>query len=155
MKIGFAGSKGAMVAAVALVAAFVPVTGQAAQCSDTAANTLKMTVSPKKSEWKRGGTIKLAVHVTRGVADDDQQRVPASGVEAIVVLNPSWPYMAGAATTDREGNALVKIEVPKDAPRGWLDGHGTAQAKQTPPVCGESASEQDAWNATRVVKIRR
>lgn len=143
-----------MVAAVALAAAFVPTAGNATACDGSpTADTLQMTVVAKKRHVTLGENIKLLVKVDRGIEGDEQLRVPASGIETTVVLNSSRPYMAGAATTDTDGIALVEIAVPKKAPLGWID--GVATAEHAPPVCGDAAAERGYWAGTDVVKIRR
>jgi|GEM_PF-6343161 hypothetical protein len=148
--------RGTMVAAVALVAAFAPTAGNATGCEDSPeVDTLQMAVVAKDLAASPGDTIKLLVTVTRGLEGDGSPQVPAGGVDSIVVLNPTWPYMAGQAITKTDGTALVKITVPKDAPRGWLGGYGVAEAEHAPRVCGDTASERGDWAGKRIVRIRR
>ncbi|HVM34687.1 MAG TPA: hypothetical protein VM784_05025 [Actinomycetota bacterium] len=148
--------RGTMVAAVALVAAFVPAAGNATGCEDSpVVDSLQMTVVSKDLAASPGDTVRLLVTVTRGLEGEGSPQVPASGVDSIVVLNPTWPYMAGQATTKTDGTALVKITVPKDAPRGWLSGYGVAEAEHAPRICGETATERGDWAGKRIVRIHR
>jgi hypothetical protein len=88
--------RGTMVAAVALVAAFAPTAGNATGCEDSPeVDTLQMAVVAKDLAASPGDTIKLLVTVTRGLEGDGSPQVPAGGVDSIVVLNPTWPYMPG------------------------------------------------------------
>lgn len=141
--------------AVALSVVAAPHAGNATVCDDSGpVNTLHLTVEAKKRAVAPGGTIKLLVAVERGLEDYDQPRVAASGVDAIALLGSGWPPLSGGSTTGDDGTTVIKIKVPKKAPRGWLDGYAVAQKEYGPRICGDITSERGFWRGERIVKIR-
>jgi hypothetical protein len=121
---------------------------------DQNVRTLRVVTWTRASRYTVGTTARVHVEVTRQAADQSGSE-PADGVKVTVALTPKrGGYAGGAALTDDEGNAVIKIKLPKDMARGYVDAYAEAtnQLASAPCVHPQEAGDDTKVRFFRVVR---
>ncbi len=127
--------------------------GACSSSNDVPLDTFEVAVEADSRDYRRGQVARLTVTVNRHV-EGTPVSVPAEDVLVVSFGTTGALPMAGAGMTDADGQTQVKLRIPKDAPRGWVDVSTRATRSVAWGPC-ISVDEQGSVREKRLFRIKR